>query len=265
MADSPAFQFYPADYTIGTKFMTPAERGVYVDCLCHQWDEGAIPGDSIRDLAVVMRCSEREAKALWVRVSTKFERGEDGQWRNARLESERAKQMAYRKTQAEKGRKGAGSRWQKDGRGDGTGHAPAISVLVATVKPKDNRTDDRTMALQSSSSSSITSSKNDDVASAGRGFPLTMSPLRYEKLKQSFRHVGARLRVPHVLHDELVTKLGGDDPDGRLVAWYAQLDADVERTKEPIPDVFVWLRPKFVEWSVDSTTDAAMAAWVAGA
>ncbi len=105
-----------------------------------------------------------------------------------------------------------------------------------------------------------TSSKNDDVVpSAGRGFPLAMSPLRYEKLKQSFRHVGARLRVPHVLHDELVTKLGGDDPDAALVGWYGELDTEIERTKAPIPDVFMWLRPKFVEWSEKSAEDAAWA------
>ena len=60
------------------------------------------------------------------------------------------------------------------------------------------------------------------------------------------------LRIPHVLHDELRTKLGGDNPDAKLRDWYEELDAEVERSKEPIPDVFKWLRPKFEQWATAS-------------
>lgn len=81
--------------------------------------------------------------------------------------------------------------------------------------------------------------------------PVVVGPLAFEKLKQKFAHVGARLRIPHVLHSELRTKLGGVDPHGTLLAWYAVLDADVEQSGEAIPDIFEWLRPRFVQWAKD--------------
>ena len=85
---------------------------------------------------------------------------------------------------------------------------------------------------------------------------LLTSPAAYDKLRKSFAFVGARLRVPHVLHDECRTKLGGETPDVALRAWYSVLDEAVELTGEPIPDVFVWLRPKFVAWAEVARLDA---------
>jgi hypothetical protein len=93
---------------------------------------------------------------------------------------------------------------------------------------------------------------------------LLMSSAHYAKKRETHRHVGTRLHVPNVLHAEFVTKLGGDDPDATLVAWYATLDAELEASKEPVPDVFQWLRPRFVAWASQSSTEAAMAKWVAG-
>jgi hypothetical protein len=93
---------------------------------------------------------------------------------------------------------------------------------------------------------------------------LLMSSAHYVKKRETHRHVGTRLHVPNVLHAEFVTKLGGDDPDATLVAWYATLDAELEASKEPVPDVFLWLRPRFVAWASQSTAEAAMAKWVAG-
>jgi hypothetical protein len=34
------------------------------------------------------------------------------------------------------------------------------------------------------------------------------------------------------------------------MAWYAAVDAELEHSGEPVPDVFKWLRPKFEEWAV---------------
>ncbi len=89
------------------------------------------------------------------------------------------------------------------------------------------------------------------------------SPAEFERLSRSHRYVGARLRVPHVLHREFQTKLGGDDPDGALMAWYADLDAEYELSKAPIPDVFAALRPRFVAWAQQVNANALVAAWVA--
>lgn len=85
----------------------------------------------------------------------------------------------------------------------------------------------------------------------------------YERLRRTHAYVGARLRVPAVLHDECATKLGGDDPSGTLLAWYAELDEALELSKEPIPDVFKFLRPKFAAWAESKHTDDGLAKWVA--
>lgn len=89
--------------------------------------------------------------------------------------------------------------------------------------------------------------------------PLVMSPLRFDKLRQSHAFIGSRLRVPNVLHDELRTKLGGDNPTMRLLDWYYDLNAEVEQSGEPILDVFVWLRPKFLEWAGEAVADLELA------
>lgn len=85
----------------------------------------------------------------------------------------------------------------------------------------------------------------------------------FERLRRTHAYVGARLRVPNVLHDECVTKLGGDDPGGALLAWYAELDEALELSKDPIPDVFDYLRPRFTAWARTRHTDDALAKWVA--
>jgi len=93
---------------------------------------------------------------------------------------------------------------------------------------------------------------------------LVTSPADYDRLKRTHRHVGARLRVPNVLHAELTAKLGGENPDAALLTWYAELDAALEASREPVPDVFTWLRPRFVEWARAQAGDVEMAKFLAG-
>lgn len=91
-----------------------------------------------------------------------------------------------------------------------------------------------------------------------------MSPAQFAKARQSHAYVGERLSVPHVLHDELRRKLGGDDPEAALRAWYAGLDAELLATKEPVPDVFAFVRPKFADWAQGQANEREMARFLAG-
>jgi uncharacterized phage protein (TIGR02220 family) len=86
----PAFQFYADDFIGGTVTMTNEERGLYIMCLCLQWTQGALDDADITYLSCGMSNPSVE------RVKRKFDRGEDGRLRNARLESERLKQAAWR-------------------------------------------------------------------------------------------------------------------------------------------------------------------------
>lgn len=90
-----------------------------------------------------------------------------------------------------------------------------------------------------------------------RGPGLIRSPLEFDRALQRCAFVGARLEVPNKLHADLVRDTGGTDTDGRLRAWYGQVDAEIERTREPIaPDVWKWLTARWRSW-VAATAAAA--------
>ena len=135
---SPAFQFYVQDFLTGTLYMSAEEIGAYMLLLCYQWDKGALP-DSDRDL---LRISRSKAKTLVV-VREKFARCEDGMLRNIRMEMEREKQAAYRELKSKAGIEGNKKRWTKSSQSD--------TAAIAE--------ESQTVALQSSSSTSFSTSK----------------------------------------------------------------------------------------------------------
>ncbi len=141
---APAFSFYPNDFTSGTRTMSLAECGAYVRLLCHQWDTGSVPDDPI-ERSRILGCSQREADKIWSRVSPKFEQGEDGHWRNLRLEGERDKQAERRAALSVNGHLGAERRW-----GQKPKHGQANGQAIATPMANGWQTD----GLSSSSSSS---------------------------------------------------------------------------------------------------------------
>lgn len=106
-AAPPAFQFYVKDFMTGTITMSLAEVGAYSRLLCHQWDTGSVPGGDVAALARAMVCDRAEAEQIWPKISHKFREKKDGIWINSRLEKERKKQAAFRKSQSDKGKRSA--------------------------------------------------------------------------------------------------------------------------------------------------------------
>lgn len=92
MSKAPAFQFYANDFMDGTRFWDANACGLYIRCMCIQWTQGALPAD-IRTLARGVGMDFEEVRKLWDVVGSKFEIGEDGQLRNARLEAVRTRQQ----------------------------------------------------------------------------------------------------------------------------------------------------------------------------
>ena len=83
----------------------------------------------------------------------------------------------------------------------------------------------------------------------GHAAALVMSPLAYERRKQQCAFVGARLEIPHMLHSDMRKLLGGANAETDLLAWYGDLDAEIEASGEVItPDVFKWLKARFARW-----------------
>lgn len=240
----PYYQYYPAAFDLSTAEFTLSEVGAYQRLLNHEWANGSIPGDSIKALSAILRCTASTARSVWNVVSVKFVRGEDGRWRNPKMERVRAEADAFRAKQSENGARGG--RPKKP-----SGNPAETQPLTQTVTQTEAK-----KSLLSLPSSSKEESK-EQTPPPRRGGGLLVSPLQFAKMQEKFAHVGARLRVPHVLHDELRTKLGGENPDARLSAWYGEIDAEIERSGEAVPDVFTWLRPRFVAFASKDSAAAA--------
>lgn len=148
MAQHPSFPLYVQDFLTGTMALSPAERGVYVDCLCYQWEVGGVPGDDMERLARVMRCTVAEARRAWPVIASKFSKGEDGLYWNARLESVREEKRVWHESRKKNGARGGRPPKQE------TTSEPSENLVVNLVVPS------------SSSSSSVPTEQRDARADA---------------------------------------------------------------------------------------------------
>lgn len=71
MANDPAFLFYSKDWLQGTSSMMPDEKGVYIDLLAHQHQDGDLPSDTKR-LARMVGLSESDFIPIWTVLQIKF-------------------------------------------------------------------------------------------------------------------------------------------------------------------------------------------------
>jgi uncharacterized protein YdaU (DUF1376 family) len=99
---APAFQFYADDFLAGTMTMTNEERGAYITLLCLQWSKGFVTELDIQRICLGM---PTHCQGI---CQSKFQLGDDGHYRNKRLEKERTKQ----KERSEKQRDIANLRWK---------------------------------------------------------------------------------------------------------------------------------------------------------
>jgi uncharacterized protein YdaU (DUF1376 family) len=106
---SPAFQFYPKDWIVDTARFSLEEQGAFIRLLSHEWVEGPLP-DSPTALARIVSLSTARFRTVWKHIGPLFAVVE-GHLVNARLEDERAKQVAYRAEQSVRGQHGAAKRW----------------------------------------------------------------------------------------------------------------------------------------------------------
>jgi uncharacterized protein YdaU (DUF1376 family) len=128
----PSFDFYPEDFLAGTMHLHPACIGIYIRLLCFQWSHGAIPSDR-RQLAQVTGALPEELDEHLSQVLSKFELGDDGLYRNARMERERERKMQYRDKQAANGK--LGGRPPK-GAEEKPKENPWVSSGLSKTKPK---------------------------------------------------------------------------------------------------------------------------------
>lgn len=224
MQKPPAFPLYARDFLSGSARMSLQEVGAYIRLLCHEWDCGDVPSiPKVR--ARLIGCSLATERKIWAAIRNKFELRGDA-YINARLERERQKQAAW----AEKSHLGGLAR---------------ASQSAAKSQAKPQPIGQPNPSIASASPSAVQTAQTPSVRAA----PLLMSPLAYDRRKQSCAYVGARLDVPGVLHAELRKSLGGIHADEELFTWYAQLDEKLEASGEAIaPDVWRWMRAQYAQW-----------------
>lgn len=132
---SPAFQFYPQDFLLGTSDLSAEEVGGYIRLLAHQWDKGGLPNNEKK----LLKLAGVKPKAL-ANILNKFELQEDSQLRNKRLEKERTKQKEWKTKSSVAGKKSGEARRNQTQTKD---------------EPTFKNGSNQTRTLQSSSSSSI--------------------------------------------------------------------------------------------------------------
>lgn len=88
--------------------MTLAQRGLYITLLALQWNQGFVSQDDFESL---VGDGTAIAEPMAKRVLAKFAKGDDGHYRNQRLEVERRKQDAFRVNRSLSGKAGASKRW----------------------------------------------------------------------------------------------------------------------------------------------------------
>lgn len=89
-----------------TNHLTTAEFGGYVRLLLHQLQKGHVPVTTVNRAAQIMGCTPSTAKQLLVEIQPFFRSGDDGLWRNRRLEEVREDQRLAAERSRENGRKG---------------------------------------------------------------------------------------------------------------------------------------------------------------
>lgn len=181
MSKRPSFQFYPMDWLSDYKVaaMTPAQRGGYIQMLCHMWntdkcelpkDEGlwqSLSGLTGEDLRVVQGCFNQSPTTPQALV-------------HKRLNEERKKQDFWRQKSAEGGRKSGLVRSKRKGG-------------LTKREPKGNTS-------SSSSSSNIKENNKEKFLDF-----VKLTKDEHKKLVEQFGEVGASQRI-HNLNEYIGSK-----------------------------------------------------------
>lgn len=243
MGKAPAFQFYAADFLMGTNDLTTEEVGAYIRMLASSWDKGPLPTDEAR-LARICGLEMRAFRAAWKTLSEKWVLTDDG-YINERMEAQRMEYQSFIERQIVKGQKGAKARWD-----NGTGHAPAMAPAMPRPLPRHSPGNAQAMPSDSSSVFSLhTSTSEEKKDTHTHGEPLVNG----REIRLHGQHAWCSwpkrdgLCVPAFLHREFVGKLGAETADACLKIWYPDVVAQFEG--QPVGDdgLRFW-RNQFAAW-----------------
>lgn len=124
----PAFLFYSKDFLTGVADLTMEERGQYITLLCLQHQKGRLTRKLI-DLAAPDATAD---------VLSKFEKDEQGNFFNRRLEEEASKRANHSDKQRDRALKGWEKRKQKTNKKDATAYPTAEATALPLVNANVN-------------------------------------------------------------------------------------------------------------------------------
>lgn len=108
MAAPPAFQFYARDWYASTRMLGVYGRGIYIDLLALEWENGPLDDDP-ESIAELVGADPEQVRRLWPKLRAKFtdEGAPFGKMINRRLEEVRSKQAAAHESRVLNGYAGA--------------------------------------------------------------------------------------------------------------------------------------------------------------
>ena len=103
----PYLQFFHKEYlsSSSVRRMSLAARGLYMDLLCFQWEDGWIPDDA-RAIARMTGATPEEIDAEWLTVRAQFDVFEPGKLRQSRMNADREDALAIIERNRVNGAKG---------------------------------------------------------------------------------------------------------------------------------------------------------------
>jgi uncharacterized protein YdaU (DUF1376 family) len=237
----PWMPFYVADWLVGTAMLSPAEKGIYIDLLAFQWDNGSIPGDDVRALARVARCDLAEMEAAWPALRPKFTRSDSGGWCNARLEAERVAGDRLDQRNARGGRARAAAAARQGGKfqPNQPNHQPA------------RQPSDQPPPANSQSQSHIQTDRR-------RGIPTLIQPRDLNAAAE-----GEALTIPRAWTNKIAARSNQRWTHERLRPFYAYAQRVAADTKPDLSAryaIFDWLDARFEEWREQQEAEAQSSA-----
>lgn len=184
MKASPAFQFYVADFLVGTAEMTAEEVGGYIRLLCYQWSKGGLPIENKK----LMQLSGLFDLDSLNTVKTKFIEI-DGLLKNERMEKTRSEQDDYRLKQSEASKKSWENRRLRNGE-------PMASHTEANGEPMPVLMASQS-SLPSTSSTTNTNTKSNNNISTHVDINDHLN-IDFEKLKEFWNTKTVNTSVPKI-------------------------------------------------------------------
>jgi uncharacterized protein YdaU (DUF1376 family) len=181
------FAFYPDDFAGGTRGMSMAAKGAFVDLLAYQFANGAVPSDD-RTLCRIIGAFPDEWQEIREEVLSKFEE-EEGALVNRRMQKERDERNEIREKRIE----AVSKRWNKSDTSvsglnkqteyksnDSVYTSPSPSPSPSTTKSSTKTKEENPLTPKGGSRRCATPSAVDLISSIPDDFPESYRPFAEE-------------------------------------------------------------------------------------